>query len=77
MDAVELWCRVTVFDPDGCVLGRIALCGGGTPGVWAVDRLARLELAAKSTGGSVSLASTSAALAELLELAGLAELGGR
>ena len=67
----DRWCRLTVVDLDGRVRWDGVLGGPSRPDLAAVDRLARLALAARRRGGSVRLSEVTPALAELLELAGL------
>lgn len=74
MAAGEMWCRVAVLRPDGSTLGRWTLRGSGAPDLSTVDRLARLQLAAQSTGGRAVLEEVTPALVELLEFAGLGAL---
>ena len=63
-----------IHGPDGTVLHSGPLGGSGTPTIEMVDRLARLRLELGRRGRLLTLADTCAELAELLELAGLAEL---
>jgi hypothetical protein len=77
MSVAEMWCRVTVFRPDGSPLGSWTLRGVRPPDLDAVDRIAHLHLAAKALGGATALTDVTPALRELLELAGLGELFGQ
>lgn len=71
MVALQRWCRVTVVGPDGTVAASCELDGPGSPGIGAVDDVARLALLASRLGGGITLAEVSPAMQELLELAGL------
>jgi hypothetical protein len=71
MDADELWCRITVFGPDGSELLRSALGGPGRPDVGTVDDVARLALHAVRLGGTLAITDLSPDLRALLDLAGL------
>ena len=51
--------------------------GGGAPDLEAVDRLARLQLAATRMGGRLELSDVAAGLAGLLGLVGLLGQVGR
>jgi hypothetical protein len=55
-------------------IARWALGGPGRPDLGVVDRLARLQLAARRLGCSIRLEAPCAELAELLVLAGLDEI---
>lgn len=70
----EIWCRLTVFRPDGSRLGRWTLRGPGTPDLATVDRLARLRLQMERSGSRVQFDGVAPALAELMTLAGLGDL---
>ena len=74
MAVTDVWCHVTVFEPDGSPLGRWTLRGSGAPDVEVVNRIARLRLAASSFGGTALLTEVAPHLRELLELVGLGEL---
>ena len=74
---MTVWCRLTVYGPDGEPLGRWTLLGDSAPDLEAVDRIARLHLAACSLGGTAALSDGTPALAEVFELAGLGELYGQ
>jgi hypothetical protein len=56
---------------DGTVVASRDLNGPGSPGLAAVDDVARLALLASRLGGDVTLAQVSPAMQELIELAGL------
>lgn len=71
MVSLQRWCRVTVVGPDGTVVACRELDGPGTPGLGAVDDVARMALRASRLGGGITLAEVSPAMRELLELAGL------
>jgi hypothetical protein len=71
MVALQRWCRVTVVGPDGTVAATCDLDGPGSPGIDAVDDVARLALLASRLGGGITLGEVSPAMRELLELAGL------
>ncbi len=71
MVALKRWCRVTLVGPDGTVVASCELDGPGSPGLGAVDDLARLALLASRLGGGITLAEVSPAMRELVELAGL------
>jgi hypothetical protein len=77
MTIAEMWCRVTVCEPDGSPLGHWTLRGNAAPDLETVDRIARLHLAAKAQGGTSLLSDVAPALRELLELAGLGALCGQ
>jgi hypothetical protein len=53
------------------VVACCELDGPGSPGLGAVDDVARFALLATRLGGSITLAQVSSAMRELLELAGL------
>ena len=76
MARAELWCRLTVVDADGRVRWDRVLRRPGRPDLAVVDRLARVALAARRRGGSLRLSEVTPALADLLELAGLAGVAG-
>jgi len=71
MVALQRWCRVTVVGPDGAVVACCELDGPRSPGLGAVDDVARLALLATRLGGGITLAEVSPAMRELVELAGL------
>jgi hypothetical protein len=71
MAPLERWCRITIVDADGSVMGSSVLEGQGGPDLGTVDDIARLALVAARLGGSVVLDDVSPAMRELLELAGL------
>jgi hypothetical protein len=75
-DAVP-WARVVIVEPDGTRI--VARLGGDDDPDWAaVERLARLQLAARRAGARMHLEEVSAALDALLDLAGLRrEVGGQ
>jgi hypothetical protein len=58
----------------GTELAGWPLSGWDDDGLAAVDRLARLQLAARRLGWSIELRGAGAELLELLDLAGLAEV---
>jgi hypothetical protein len=66
-----------MYAPDGSTLGRWALHGNGAPDITAVDRVARLTLAARSLGGTAVLSEVLPGLAEMFQLAGLGDLYGQ
>lgn len=76
MTVTDVWCHVTVLEPDGSPLGRWTLRGPGAPDLDAVNRIARLRLAAQALGGTTVLSDLAPVLRELLELAGLGDLCG-
>jgi hypothetical protein len=65
------WCRVTLEEPGGRVLGSIVLEGEGAPDLSAVDRVARCKLVAGRIGVVAVLHEVSEEMRDLLELAGL------
>lgn len=67
------WCRVTLEAPGEDVLASLVLEGDGAPDLGAVDEVARSALLARRVGGRVVLGQVSAAMGELLELAGLSD----
>ncbi len=71
MALVQLWCRVSVVDPDGIALMRCDLEGCDVPDLGTVDLVASLALLAGRVGGSIILADVAPDLGALLELAGL------
>jgi hypothetical protein len=71
----ERWCRVTMMGSDGEPIAAGELEGPGAPDLGAVDDLARLALLAKRLDAHLRLAQVTPQLADLLELAGLPELG--
>jgi len=71
MATLQRWCQATVVGADGAVLAGCVLAGRGAPDLGAVDEVARLALLAARHEGRVVLAEVSAAMRELLELAGL------
>ena len=77
MAADEVWCRVTVYAPDGSALRSATVRGHGSPGLETVDRLARMQLEADRDGGRVAITEVSPGLDELLALAGLDRLRGQ
>lgn len=72
-----MWCRLTVFAPDGSPLREYTLTGTGAPDLGVVDQVARLRLFATRVGGTVELVDVSPTLVELLELVGLRDLLGQ
>jgi hypothetical protein len=70
----EVWCRVTLMAADGSVVGAWPVGGEGAPTLDLVDRLARLQLVASRHGGQMRLVEVCSALADLLELVGLADV---
>jgi hypothetical protein len=74
---MTLWCRLTLYAPDGSALGAWTLREDHAPDLAAVDQLARLCLAARSFGGTVAISEVTAGLADLFDLAGLDELYGQ
>ena len=77
MTAGDLWCRLTLFAPDGSAVGSWTLRGEGAPDIGTVDRLARVFLAARSVGCTAVLTDAAPALADVFELAGLGALHGQ
>jgi hypothetical protein len=73
----EVWCRVTVFGPDGSVLLCWTLGGWAAPDLAVIDQMARLRLEVGRRGGSVTVSDVSTAFGELLELVGLGRLTGQ
>jgi hypothetical protein len=74
----DVWCRITVIGPDGEELEEWTLSGPGRPDLAVVDLLARVRLLCGRDGRAVVVGELSAALVELLELAGLrGEVGGQ
>ncbi len=67
---MPMWCRVTMIDRDGIALASGVLEGPATPGIAAVDDLARLALTARRLGGDVRLSAVSSEFRSLLELSG-------
>lgn len=67
----QLWCRAVLVGRRGEEVGLYTLEGYGGPDLTAVEVVARLDLLAGRQGGRVILADVSAAMARLLELAGL------
>lgn len=76
MTDVQAWCRVTLWGPDGLMLGTWRLEGTGVPGLTIVDSVARSQLAARRIGCRLVLTEVCRDLAELLDLVGLADLIG-
>jgi hypothetical protein len=72
----QRWCRATIVGPDGQPVIRVVVSGPGAPDLRVVDAVALFALFARRTGASMRLVETSATLAELLELAGLAVVAG-
>jgi hypothetical protein len=71
------WARVVVVSSDG-TRWTMLLTGGGEPDMAVVGGLARLQLMACRAGDRMWLEDVSAALGELLDLAGLRrEVGGQ
>ncbi len=71
------WARMVVVGPDG-TRRVVLLTGEGPPGVAVVGALARIQLGVRRAGGAMWLEDVSAALGELLDLAGLRrEMGGQ
>lgn len=73
---MALWCRLTVLARSGAVVATWRIGGGGRPGLAVVDTVARLQLRSRRRGRRVVVSEASPELLELLELAGLLELGG-
>src|SRR5579864_1681155 len=71
MAPLERWCRITIVDADGSVMGSSVLEGQGAPDLGTVDVVARLALVAARLGARIALHDVSPAMRELLELAGL------
>jgi hypothetical protein len=65
-----LWARMVVVAADGSRL-TIPLAGDGPPDLAVVEALARFQLMARRAGDRVWLEDVSAALGDLLDLAGL------
>jgi hypothetical protein len=70
-DGTQVWCHVVVLSPQGLVLAAGDLEGRGAPDMRAVERLARVALAVRRAGGVLAVRDASAALQELVDLAGL------
>jgi len=64
------WCRITILR-NGQVLARSVLDGEGTPGLEAVEVVARRALVARRLGGRVVCDDVVPALGDLLAFAGL------
>jgi hypothetical protein len=71
MTCVQLWCRVTVVDPNGAELTSSVLEGPGAPDLGTVDDVVHLALLAGRLGGGIVISELSPALRALLELSGL------
>ena len=65
-----LWARMVVAAADGTRL-TVPLAGDGPPDLALVEALARFQLMARRAGDRVWLEDVSAALGDLLDLAGL------
>ena len=76
MDRGRPWAEVVLLRGDEEVAGW-ALVGTGRPDIGLVDEVARLQLAAKRAGCSISLRNACPDLLRLLDLAGLCDVGGR
>lgn len=74
---MTLWCRLSLYAPDGSALGTWTLRQERAADITAVDQLARLCLAARSLGSTVAIWDVRPELADLFELAGLGELYGQ
>jgi hypothetical protein len=76
--ADAIWGRLVLIGPSGEDLLTIVVKGPGRPDLATVDMLARWQLWARRSGGSVRLRETSKELACFLELVGLLrEVGGQ
>ena len=64
------WARMVIAASDGTQL-EVPLTGDGPPNLAVVEALARFQLTARRAGYRMWLEDLSAALAELLDLAGL------
>jgi hypothetical protein len=65
---------IVVLARDGVEVTSWPMAGWGRPGLAVVDRLTRLQLAARRVGWRVRLRDTSAELSALLDLLGLGEV---
>jgi hypothetical protein len=68
---LQPWCRIVVVGADGRVVVEHVLEGRGSPGLDAVAFVAQAALLATRRGGAVVLRDVSAAMQDLLSLAGL------
>ena len=71
MSSRRPWCRVTVVTASGRPFWRHVVDGPGEPGLDAVDRIARLDVAARRCRCTLEVDDVVPALRELLDLAGL------
>jgi hypothetical protein len=69
--AGQRWCRIAIVC-DGRVLARSVLDGEGSPGLEAVEAVARVALVARRLGGRVVCDDMVPTLRDLLALSGLA-----
>lgn len=77
MACVVPWARVVVVGP-GDSRRAVMLVGEGAPDLAVVDRLARLQLAARRAGGRIRLEDPCPGLLELLNYLGLRrQVGGQ
>jgi hypothetical protein len=77
VDGVETWGHVTFIGPSGVVEVTKAVVGHGPPDLTVVDCVARWQLRARRTGGSIVVWGLSDDLTALLDLVGLLrEVGG-
>jgi len=70
MGDIRLWGRVRILGPDGTARVRVPVMGRARPDLATIDRVGRLVLLARRTGGDAVL-EASAPLADLVALAGL------
>lgn len=77
MAALAAWGRVVLLGPDGVEIAGWVLTGRGAPDLSVVERLARIQLAARRAGGRIQVHGMSDELADLLDVVGLRrEVGG-
>lgn len=76
MDAPATWCRLRALDAAGKELATWEVFEERRPDLAVVDELARMALAARRCGAAAVVLEVSAALADLLELTGLGQMGG-
>lgn len=71
------WVRIVFIGPAGVEVAEWVIEGPGRPDLDAVDVVARCQLSARRSGGSILLRDLNGDLSGLLELVGLlAEVGG-
>jgi hypothetical protein len=71
VDADQVWATIVLVAPGDTELRRWRLAGNGRPDLEAVDRVARLALAARRQGCEIRVRDACGELTELLELVGL------